>query len=157
MKKDESKPSPRMSPEEIWDFVAESHTGILTTLRRDGVPMALPLWFACIDRTIYARTRGKKLLRIAHDPRAAFLVESGTRWAELKAVHMTGRAEIVDLDDDLGRRFREEIGRKYRSARATGTEMPTESADHYRTAVAGVVRFTPDDRILNWDNAKLGL
>ena len=57
-------PSPRMTEEEIWSFVTDAHTGILTTLRRDGVPIALPLWFACLDRRIYFRTRGKKLARI---------------------------------------------------------------------------------------------
>src|SRR5436309_6210422 len=98
--------SPRMTEAEIWAFVTDAPTGILTTLRRDGVPVALPLWFACLDRIIYVQTRGKKLERVAHDARASFLVESGHRWAELKAVHFTGRAEIVEPDRDLGRRFR---------------------------------------------------
>ena len=69
--------SPRMTEQEIWDYVTDAPTGILTTLRRDGVPVAMPIWFACVDRTIYIQTRGKKLQRIAHDPRASFLVESG--------------------------------------------------------------------------------
>jgi nitroimidazol reductase NimA-like FMN-containing flavoprotein (pyridoxamine 5'-phosphate oxidase superfamily) len=145
-----------MTDDEIWSFVTDSHTGILTTLRRDGMPIALPLWFVCIDQCIYARTRGKKLLRIQNDPRSGFLVESGYKWAELKAVHLTGRAEIMDLDEELSRRFREETARKYRSARMPSGEVPKETAEHYAKAVGGVVRFTPDGgRILNWDNAKL--
>ena len=54
-------PSPRMTDDEIWSFVTDAHTGIMTTLRRDGYPISLPLWFACLDRQIYLRTRGKKL------------------------------------------------------------------------------------------------
>lgn len=150
------KPSPRMTEDEIWSFVRDAHTGILTTLRRDGVPIALPLWFVELDGAIYTRTRGRKLQRITNDPRTSFLVESGVRWVDLKAVHMTGRAEVVDLDDELGARFRAEMKRKYADARASGNEMPRESAEHYDTAVSGVVRFTPDERILNWDNRKLG-
>src|SRR3954454_11070670 len=105
--------SPRMTEDEIWAFVTDAPTGILTTLRRDGVPVAMPLWFACLDRTIYMQTRGKKLQRIAHDPRASFLVETGHRWVDLKAVHFTGTAELVDLEPELARRFRTEIDRKY--------------------------------------------
>jgi len=147
-------PSPRMTDDEIWSFVTDAHTGILTTLRRDGVPIALPLWFACLDRRIYFRTRGKKLGRIAHDSRSSFLVESGKRWVDLKAVHLTGRSEIVDLDGELAERIRAETDRKYAAFRDR-TEMPKATAEHYKKVMGGVVRFTPDDRILNWDNAKL--
>jgi nitroimidazol reductase NimA-like FMN-containing flavoprotein (pyridoxamine 5'-phosphate oxidase superfamily) len=127
----------------------------MTTLRRDGVPIALPTWFACVDRTIYLRTRGKKLQRIAHDARASFLVESGEHWAELKAVHLTGRAEIVDIDAELSTRVRDEMERKYAAFRTRNADMPKATAEHYATALSGVVRFTPDDRVLNWDNARL--
>jgi len=144
-----------MTDDEIWSFVADSHTGILTTLRRDGTPITLPLWFCLIDRTIYVQSRGKKLDRIRHDPRASFLVEAGTRWVELKAVHLTGRAEIVDLDDPFSARFRAELARKYGKSRARGAEMPKASAELYRSAVQGIIRFTPDDRVLQWDNSKL--
>jgi nitroimidazol reductase NimA-like FMN-containing flavoprotein (pyridoxamine 5'-phosphate oxidase superfamily) len=149
-----NKPSPRMTPEECWAYITDSHTGILTTLRRDGVPIALPLWFACLDRRIYFQTRGRKLQRIGHDPRASFLVESGEHWAELKAVHLTGRAEVVELDERLARRFGAEIDRKYAGFRSAAA-MPRETAAYYARALTGVVRFTPDDRLLNWDNAKL--
>lgn len=149
-----AKRSPRMTPEEIWAYVADAHTGILTTLRRDGMPIAMPLWFACLDQRVYMQTRGRKLQRIAHDPRASFLVESGEHWADLKAVHLTGTAEIVDLDPGLAERFRAEMDRKYRNYRSQQS-MPKETAEYYATAMTGVVRFTPDERILNWDNAKL--
>jgi nitroimidazol reductase NimA-like FMN-containing flavoprotein (pyridoxamine 5'-phosphate oxidase superfamily) len=147
--------SPRMTDDEIWAFVGDGPTGILTTLRRDGVPIALPLWYACLDRRIYVRTRGRKLQRIARDPRASFLVESGTRWAELKAVHLTGIAEIIDLEPALARQFQEEMERKYGSLQATGTEMAPETAEYYAKVLNDVVRFTPEGRILNWDNAKI--
>lgn len=149
-----AKPSPRMTPEEIWAYVAEGHTGILTTLRRDGVPIAMPLWYACLDHKLYFQTRGKKLSRIRHDPRASVLVESGEHWADLKAVHLTGTAEIVDLDDELSARFRAEIDRKY-SGFSSRAAMPKETAEFYAKALTGVVRFNPDERVLHWDNTKL--
>jgi nitroimidazol reductase NimA-like FMN-containing flavoprotein (pyridoxamine 5'-phosphate oxidase superfamily) len=148
-------PTPRMSADEIWTYVIDAHTGVMTTLRSDGVPVSLPLWFVCLDQRIYVRTRGKKLLRIRNDPRASFLVESGERWADLQAVHFTGRAEIVDLDEFLAERFRSEMDRKYAAFRTAPGEMPETTAEHYAAAMTGVVRFTPDARILTWDNAKL--
>ena len=150
-----AKPSPRMTPDEVWAFVTDAHTGIMTTLRRDGMPIALPLWFACLDRTIYLQTRGRKLQRIARDARASFLVETGDRWVDLKAVHLTGTADIVDLDAETSARFRAEIDRKYAAFRPAQADMPKETAAHYATALNGIVRFTADDRVLNWDNAKL--
>lgn len=143
-----------MTVDECWDFVAEAHTGIMTTLRRDGTPIALPLWFASLDRTIYLQTRGRKLERIRHNPRASFLVQTGDHWADLKAVHLTGTAEIVDIDGELSARFRAEMDRKYKPF-SSATAMRTETAAYYATALTGIVRFTADDRILNWDNAKI--
>ena len=98
---EKSKPTVRMSEQEIWQFLEQGHTGILTTLRQDGMPIALPIWYVCLDQHIYIGTRGKKLNRISNDPRASLLVEEGKRWSELRAVHMTGKAEIVNLEGDL--------------------------------------------------------
>lgn len=154
---DGKKPTVRMSEDEIWQFVEEGHTGILTTLRQDGMPIALPIWYVCLDGLIYIGTRGKKLIRIKNDDRASFLVESGEQWAELRAVHMTGKAEIIDLDDELSARYRAELDRKYSSYRTVGSAMPKATREAYTRAVSGVVRFSPDERILNWDNRKLGI
>ena len=151
-----AKPSPRMTPEECWAFVSEAHTGIFTTLRRDGTPIALPMWFACLDRTVYLQSRGRKLERIRANPRASFLVESGEHWADLKAVHLTGAAELVDLDEETTRRFRQEMDRKY-TPFSSASRMRSETAENYAAALTGMVRFTPDDRILNWDNAKISV
>ena len=125
-------PGFRLSHDEIWAYVADAHTGILTTLRRDGVPIAMPLWFAAVDERIYVNTRGKKLDRVRRDPRASFLVESGTAWRDLQAVHFTGTVEIVEPDGDL-------LGRV---AAAYGAGM------HW-------LRFTPDERVLSWNNRAL--
>ena len=43
----------RLSEEEAWAELGAAHTGILTTLRRDGRPVSLPVWFATVGRRIY--------------------------------------------------------------------------------------------------------
>jgi nitroimidazol reductase NimA-like FMN-containing flavoprotein (pyridoxamine 5'-phosphate oxidase superfamily) len=151
---DTPKRSPRMTEDEVWAYVTDAHTGILTTLRRDGVPVALPVWYACIERTIYVSTRGKKLLRIAHDPRASFLVESGDEWADLRGVHLTGTASVADLDRDLRTEALAELDRKYAAFRMASDKMPSSAATTYANTMRWIT-FTPDARVLNWDNARL--
>jgi nitroimidazol reductase NimA-like FMN-containing flavoprotein (pyridoxamine 5'-phosphate oxidase superfamily) len=146
-----------MTSDEIWRFVEDGRTGIFVTLRRDGMPIATPVWYAAVDRVVYISTRGKKLARVRNDPRASFLIESGERWAELKAVCLTGKAEIVEPSPELRERIGAELGRKYAALRTSRSTMPRETQNAYERASWAMVRFTPDERILNWDNAKLGL
>lgn len=144
----------RLTDDEIWAYVTEAHTGILTTLRRDGMPIAMPLWFAVVDREIWFHTRGKKLRRLAHDDRASFLVESGERWADLKAVHFTGLATPTEPDVDTVECIAREHARKYDASRTPAFDMPEATAQHYAVTMRWV-RFVPDARVLSWDNAKL--
>ena len=146
-----------MKPDEAFAFLAASHTGILTTLRRDGTPIALPVWFAAKDLRIYVATpaKTKKVLRIRNDDRVSFLTESGERWAELKAVHVTGRARLVEdpaLIDAVGGLLDE----KYAAFRTTRRSMPKTAQRHYSGGRA-VIEILPDERVLSWDNAKLKL
>jgi PPOX class probable F420-dependent enzyme len=149
--------SVRMSRDEVWAKLTASHTGILTTLRRDGVPIALPVWFCVLDGHVYVRTPAgsKKVLRWRHDPRVSFLVESGERWAELQAVHLTGRAVEVD-DPAVLARVDEALEEKYGRFRTARSAMPDATRAHYEVEHA-CIRIDHDDRILNWDNTKLGL
>lgn len=147
-------PGFRLTPSEIWSYVADAHTGIMTTLRRDGMPIAMPLWFAVVDQTIFVHTRGKKLTRVANDPRASFLVESGERWRDLEAVHFTGVAEVVDLDAELLERVEAETSRKYDRFRSDPADMPGHIAAAYGATMRWV-RFTPDARVLSWNNRAL--
>jgi len=147
----------RLSPDEAWDALAQAHTGIFTTLRRDGMPIALPVWFVAIDRAIClaAPSRTKKLARLRHDPRASFLIESGDRWVELLAVHLTGRCELLDLEKDrsLIERIDDELDVKYAKFRADHGAMPQKTQEHY--AARSFIRFVPDPRVLTWDNSRM--
>jgi nitroimidazol reductase NimA-like FMN-containing flavoprotein (pyridoxamine 5'-phosphate oxidase superfamily) len=150
--------SVRLSRQEAWAVIRDSHTGIFTTLRRDGWPIALPVWFVTIDEAVYLGTpaQSKKVARLAHDSRASFMVESGERWAELSAVHLTGTARLVDADDPVLAVVERESSRKYDGFRTERTAMPKATAAHYdKRGAFAQIRFTPDERILSWDNARL--
>jgi PPOX class probable F420-dependent enzyme len=146
-----------MSRAEAWAELEGAHTGIFTTLRADGVPIALPVWFVVLDERVYVRAPGhtKKLQRVRHDPRVSFLVESGERWAELRAVHLTGRAQIVD-DAALSQRVERALDEKYGAYRSQRTAMPAATQDYYANPPE-VIEIVPDERILTWDNARLGV
>jgi PPOX class probable F420-dependent enzyme len=145
----------RLSEDEAWAEVDAARTGVLGTLRADGRPVTLPVWFVVLDREIYFQTptRAKKIGRIRRDPRASFLVESGDRWTELVGVHLEGRAEVVD-DDELADRARGALDDKYEGL-GVPRGAPRETKARY--AHSTVIRFVPEGKILTWDNSRLGL
>jgi PPOX class probable F420-dependent enzyme len=148
-----------MSEAEAWAFLARGHTGILTTLRRDGWPVALPLWFVVDDRRIYVATpsTARKLQRIAHDDRGSFLVETGEAWGELAAVHLPVRARVLDPEDDAeeARRAGRLFAEKYAAFRTSGEKLPAATTKHYRSQ--RVVRLDPAGPPVSWDNSRIRL
>lgn len=148
----------RLSVEEAWEVVERAHTGILGTLRRDGVPIMLPIWFVAVDRSIYIRTGddSRKARRLRLDPRASFLVESGEHWAELRAVHFTGTTSALGGDDPLVADLEKAFEAKYSSFRTAPSKMGAATRAHYARPRV-FFRFTPDEHILSWDNRHLRL
>jgi PPOX class probable F420-dependent enzyme len=144
----------RLTSEEAWEFIAASHTGIITTLRADGMPISLPTWFAVQDATIVFTTpaRAKKASRLRRDSRAAFLVEAGEKWAELRAVHLTGHVEFVE-DDATKESIDAAIAEKYAAFRTAAAKMPASSQARYANKV--YLRLVPDTKVLSWDNRRL--
>ena len=150
-------PSPRMTPDEVWDYVTQAHTGILTTMRRDGMPVTLPTWFVALDQRVYVRTPAKtrKVEHVRRDPRATFLVERGERWSELCAVMLYASA-TVHTDGPLLDRVLEALEEKYAAFRTESTAMPDATRAHYGGNTA-VLELTPTEPPVTWDNAKLRL
>ena len=145
----------RLSADDAWETIRRAHTGILTTLRRDGVPISLPVWFVVLDRRICVSgpAHTKKFARIARDPRVSFLVESGERWVDLVGVHVTGTARIVD-DEQLLERVAIALAEKYDRFRTPRDRMPDRTRARYETPNT-TIEITPDGRILSWENARL--
>lgn len=144
----------RLSNKEAWAMIARAHTGIFTTLRRDGRPVSLPVWHIADGGSIYLRTPAvsKKLIRIRNDPRANFLVEQGKAWTELAAVTVPVLASIVD-DQQEATRVTAEFEAKYRDYELPDEQLPAPVRATY--ADMTVIRLTPDGRFLSWNNAAL--
>jgi PPOX class probable F420-dependent enzyme len=145
----------RMNGDEAWAVLENAHTGVLTSLRADGWPISLPVWFVALDRRIYVAgpAHTKKFARIRNDPRVSFVVESGARWAELAGVHVTGRASFVEAGEHLDR-VMASLDAKYATFRTPRAEMPSATRANYETQTA-TIEILPEERILSWDNARL--
>lgn len=146
----------RLTEDEAWEVLEAAHTGILTTLKSDGWPVTLPVWFVALDRAVCIRTPSgaKKIARIRRDPRASFLVEAGERWAELRAVHLSGAVEEV-TDDALKASIDVAIDEKYAAFRTARTQMSATTRDRY--AAMTFLKLVPQARILTWDNRRLAV
>ena len=147
----------RLDEDELWAFLERGHTGILTSLQRDGAPVALPVWYVVFDRAIYvsgpAHTR--KWKRIGRDPRVSFLVEEGLAWRELQAVHLSGTAHFVE-DTPAAEAVAGLLDEKYAAFRTVRKTMPEQTQRNYGGA-SRLIRIDPQRRTLSWNNAKLPL
>lgn len=145
----------QFTDDEEREFLTTMHTGVVTTLRRDGWPISLPVWFAYVDEAIYLRTptKSKKVGRVRHDDRACFLVEAGEAWAELHAVIWLGRLVEV-TDNDLRDRAGAVITAKYVGFGTLRAKMPDATKQHYGTRDV-MYELRPTERRLTWDNRKL--
>ncbi|MDG4668081.1 pyridoxamine 5'-phosphate oxidase family protein [Mycobacterium sp. 236(2023)] len=143
-----------LSEDEVWALLEESLTGILTTVSPDGFAVPLPVWFVALDRKIYLRTArtSAKCRRILRDNRVGFLVESGERWAELRAVSMRALATIV-ADDLLAARVMAARAVKYRG-RGLGDDAPPATMRHY-SRTSAVICLTPVVSPISWDNSRI--
>ena len=147
--------SVRMPADEAWQFVKDSHTGIFTSLRRDGTPVALPLWYVAADGVVWLTTpsRSKKVSRVQAKPQTSFLVESGVYWSELKAVQFSCTATVVRGDEVM--RIERMKNEKYAAFRTTRSQMPAATRAHYEDERVAI-RLEPAERIITWDNSRLG-
>ena len=144
----------RLTEDEAWEFVARAHTGLYTTLRRDGRPITLPIWHVVIDRAIYIRTpaASTKLKRIRNDPRGYFVVETGRAWAELVAVTMAVTATIVD-EPELIERVRAATDAKYAGLQVPLDRVPP--AVRARYGAVETIKLVADGRVGSWNNSAL--
>jgi PPOX class probable F420-dependent enzyme len=141
--------------DELWQFLDDTHTGILTTLRRDGWPVALPVWFVTRNHRVYVQTpaRTRKVAHIRRDPRVCFTAEAGVMWAELRAVVLTGRADILPAGAERDGVIAL-VAEKYKGFGMAVDEVPSATVRYYDTEAA-VIRIDPDPHWVNWDNRKL--
>lgn len=143
----------RMTSEELATHLDHALTGTLTSLRKDGRPVTLPMWFVVIDGHIHVRTRSEsaKTARMRQDARVCFTVERGVAWPELAAAVIAGDA--IEVSGDAAQLVEDAMADRYRDLGVPGT-VPEATRRHYDTGSA-YFRIVPDEDPITWDNRKL--
>lgn len=110
-----------MSPDAVRAFLARPLIATLVTLRADGSPTAVPVWFEW-DGTVARLFTGKdsgKVTRIAADSRVALSIAVPATESEAW-VTIDGTATIEPTDLDLVRR----LARRYYGAEKAAATLP---------------------------------
>jgi nitroimidazol reductase NimA-like FMN-containing flavoprotein (pyridoxamine 5'-phosphate oxidase superfamily) len=146
----------RLSEDEQLAYLERGHTGIVTTLRRDGWPVSLPVWYAVVDGQVYLGTppKAKKVSRIRNDDRCSFLVESGDKWVDLAAVEFRARAVIVEDSAEI-EAVEAELARKYEGYGPPAELLPPVTKDHYSART--IIRLERSEPAISWDNQRIRL
>lgn len=143
----------RMNDDELASHLAGSLTGTLTSLRHDGHPVTLPMWFVVLDGHVHVRTRSVavKAGRMRSDDRVCFTVEHGEAWPELAAVVILGQA--VEVHGEAAQRVEDAMTARYANLGIPG-DAPAATRRHYDTGSA-YFEIVPAKAPLTWDNHKL--
>jgi PPOX class probable F420-dependent enzyme len=84
---------------ELQLFLAEPHTLVIATLRRDGTPHLATVWYRWDATSFWISTNRTtaKYRHVVRDPRVSVLVDAPPRETSVSAY---GRAEVVASDAD---------------------------------------------------------
>ena len=137
-------------------FLEQSHTAIITSLRRDGRPSAVPVWYVMVDGSMYIGTvpMAAKVGHLRRDPRCCVLVESGSAWHELRALQIQANAVLLEPGPET-RAAETELERKYAAHRTSPEQMPRSAQQRYDETVW--LRIDPVGEPVSWDNSKMRL
>jgi PPOX class probable F420-dependent enzyme len=145
-----------MSDDEVAAFIAERRTVVLATLKADGRPHLVPMWFIHDGPVIEVWSFGKsqKTVNLRRDPRATLLLETGHEYDELRGVSLECQVELLE-DPDEAVRIGLELQHRYGGA--APSELSQADREAFRPFAAKRVglRFTPT-RVISWDHRKLG-
>ena len=133
-----------MTAAERDTFLSEERVLRLATIDEDGWPVVVPVWFVWHDGAfwVWNLTRAKRTSRLEAGTRAAFVVDGGEQYVELRGI--SGRLEYAFVPDD---QVPLEVRRGF-SVKYFSTDHPLEPADHHRW-----LRLHPAG-IASWDFRK---
>jgi PPOX class probable F420-dependent enzyme len=143
----------RMTEAEVKDFIGDRKSLQVATLNRDGSVHLTTLWFALVEGDIVFETftKSQKIVNLRRDPRIAVLLESGTRYDELRGVSINGRAPLHD-DPEVVHPYALAVMRRNQP------EIPEESLDQVARMMAAkrTAVVVKAEKVVSWDHRKLG-
>jgi PPOX class probable F420-dependent enzyme len=142
----------KMTDSEIADYLAEQRTLQVASLNADGTPHLVAMYYAVVDGRIgfWTYEKSQKVVNLRRDPRLTVMVESGSTYADLRGVTVTGTARIVD-DGELVREFGEVLYPLYNGELTEPAKLGVA-----RSAAKRVVVYVDATKTVSWDHTKLG-
>jgi PPOX class probable F420-dependent enzyme len=143
-----------MSAAEVRADLEGQRRIVLITNGPHGMPHPVPMNYGLDeeDRVLLTSfARSQKVRNLERDPRASLLIESGDRYAELKAVILYAEAEIVRDPEEVV-----QLMGRIQAAEPLAGSLDAAMSQQVRTSIAKrvVLRFTPF-RVASWDHSKL--
>jgi PPOX class probable F420-dependent enzyme len=143
----------KMTAEEIETYLEEQRTLQVASIDHDGWPHLVAMWFTRWEGNLafWTYEKSQKVINLRRDPRITVMVESGSKYEELRGVMIKGNARIVDDRDDV-LRFGEAVYERYWGP--IDNDMVREGV---RTmgAKRALVVVEPVETV-SWDHRKLG-
>lgn len=118
---------PRMTPDQLSEFLAEDRNAIIATIGADGLPQQTPVWFVYADGTFYvsAQETTVKVRNLRHNPALSLCIDAGRGSA--RYVVVSGQAQLIPAGDPFQKEMRRRIIRKYHA--------DPEAADRYIASI----------------------
>lgn len=144
-----------MTESEIQAYLREGHTMTLVTNGHRGYPHAVAMFYALgddlsVNLATYASSQ--KVKNIERDPRVTLLVESGTKYSELRGVMIEGHAAISTNTERT-------VATMIEANAVTGSPLPDidQIPDDVKQRMAGkrVLVSVKPERMVSWDHGKL--
>jgi PPOX class probable F420-dependent enzyme len=145
-----------MNDDEASSFLRDGRTMIVVTNGADGVPDPVPMWYVVdSDGSVLMRTytKSRKIQNLLRDPRYSALVETGDRYADLRGLQLTGKAELFD-DVELILDVVAGLAVKYEELALEHFSSAREAARAVASKWTGI-RLQVDETV-SWDHTKLG-
>ena len=81
----------------LQELLAKARNMQLCTLKQDGSPHLVTMWFGLLDEKIvtWTQRRSQKAANLRRDPRLACLIEAGDSYTELRGASINGSAELI--------------------------------------------------------------
>ncbi len=144
-----------MTEDEVADFLEQRRTIVLGTVKPDGQPHLVPMWFVPDGKCVELWTFGKaqKTLNLRRDPRATLMAETGSSYDQLRGVSLECDVEVLEAPEDV-ERIGTALGRRYDTWEPADEPAALEAVRAQVPKRVGF-RFAPT-RTISWDHRKLG-
>jgi PPOX class probable F420-dependent enzyme len=88
-----------MAPEDLQEFLRQPHVGVLASLRRNGMPYTVPVWWLWHEGAFWISGTSTRVWcrQLQNDPRASLCIEATDPWTGHLGVD--GTVEVLERPD----------------------------------------------------------